>query len=155
MRRFLVPGLALALVVAFPALGSAQTDQFLVSINVQADCIIQVDDLNLGAVTDLMAPVTAVTQGMVTCNSEIPVEVSFDVGSAGGSYNSRWLDSGLGYTVSYNLYRDMGHTEILGDGSGGTVTISLITLGGQEAFTILRRPIPDSFSLCPGPTPRL
>jgi spore coat protein U-like protein len=44
--------------------------------------------------------------------------------------------AGTTYTINYNLYTTVGNTNIWGDGTGGTVTVSGIGLGINQANTV-------------------
>lgn len=131
--------IGLAFVLGFAVAGSvkAQTsDTFQVSITVANDCTITVADLPFGTVTSLAANIDQTTTGSVTCTSVGPVSVSFDEGSGGTStFAVRQMEFGA-ETINYNLYRDAGFSEILGDGTGSTFTIDFTSTGAADALTI-------------------
>ena len=140
MRKILVSSGAVVLVsLVCAATASAQTTSsttFDVSITIENSCTVAVDDLSFGAVTDLTAAVPASTTGTVTCTATAPVAVSFDAGTGGTStFAGRQMASGAN-TIDFNLYRDAPRTEILGDATGGTVTIGLTSTGGADGFTV-------------------
>lgn len=131
-----VPGFFLL----FAGIASAQTatDQFVVSITVENDCTVQVDDLNFGTVVDLTPEIDADTTGTVSCTGIAPVSVSLDAGTGGAStFATRQMEGPD--TIDYNLYRDPARTEILGDGSAGTFTIDFTSTGGADPFEIYGR----------------
>jgi spore coat protein U-like protein len=39
-------------------------------------------------------------------------------------------------TINYNLYRDVAHTQVLGNGTGSTFTIPLTSTGGADGFSV-------------------
>jgi spore coat protein U-like protein len=139
MYKYAITSLALCVAVASsasPGLAQTDTDQFVVSITVDQDCFVSVDNLFFGAVTDLTPEISGATTGTVTCTAIAPVSVSFDPGTGGAStFATRQMESN-GETVDYNLYADAAHTEILGDGTGGTVTIDFTSMGDHDPFDI-------------------
>jgi spore coat protein U-like protein len=124
------------LVLSIQVVAQTANDTFLVSITVENDCVITVNDLSFGTVNDLTPSISSSTTGSVTCTGIAPVSVSFDAGTGGTStFAIRQMDDGTD-TIDYNLYRDAGNTEILGDGSGGTFTIDFTSTGGADAFDV-------------------
>lgn len=122
--------------LAGPTLAQTATDVFVVSITIENACTIDVTDLSFGTASDLSSSIAASTSGTVTCTSTNPVAISFDPGSGGSStFATRHMESGV-ETIDYNLYRDAAHTEILGDGSGGTFTIGVTSTGGADPFDV-------------------
>lgn len=130
----------LALLIASPQSVAAQsTAEFDVSITVENSCTIAVTDLDFGTVSDLTSAQDAATTGSVTCTGATPVSVAFNAGTvAGSSLASRLLGFGA-ETITFNLYRDAGRTEVLGDGTGGTVTIDFTSTGGADALSVFGR----------------
>jgi spore coat protein U-like protein len=131
---------ALALSLAFfstPLLSQTADTTFVVSITVENDCTISVNDLNFGTVNDLTPSISGATTGSVTCTGVAPVSISFDPGTGGAStFATRQMDDGGVNTIDYNLYRDVANTEILGDGTGGTFTIDFVSSGGADPFDV-------------------
>jgi spore coat protein U-like protein len=122
--------------------GQTASDAFQVSITVQNECTITVNDLDFGTVSDLVASVDGATTGTVTCTGVAPVSIAFDAGTGGSStYGTRQMASG-GETINYNLYREPTHTEVLGDGTGGTFVIELTSTGGADGFSVYARTAP-------------
>jgi spore coat protein U-like protein len=79
--------------------------------------------------TDATGSITyACTQG----NGTVNVVISIDRGRS-GSFN-RAMSSGL-EQMSYNLYLDVGHTQIWGDGSSGTTTLQDKVPGNNHPVT--------------------
>ncbi len=73
----------------------------------------------------------------VTCSAPVAgVQVKFDAGlNSTGSFSARKLKSLSGQTLRYNLYTDVAHTKIWGDGTTGTYTQQgqILTIYGQLA----------------------
>lgn len=125
-----------ALLLSTPVLSATDDTTFLVSITVENSCTISVNDLNFGTVNDLTPSISGSTTGSVTCTGVAPVSVSFDAGTGGtSSFATRQMDDGTN-NIDYNLYRDAAHTEILGDGTGGTFTVDFTSTGGADAFSV-------------------
>lgn len=117
------------------AAGTANT-QFEVSIIVENNCTVAVNPLVFASTDTLANDVDGATDGSITCTGTSPVTVSFNAGDVGGSTLATRLLSNGTDTVTYNLYRDAGRTEILGDASGGTVTIAST---GTSTFDVYGR----------------
>ncbi|MEK9501363.1 Csu type fimbrial protein [Gaopeijia maritima] len=137
-------GIALIVVTALCAVGpqslSAQsTAEFDVSITVENSCTIAVTDLDFGTVSDLTSAQDAATTGSVTCTGATPVSVSFNAGTVAGSTMAARLLGFGAETITFNLYRDSGRTEVLGDGTGGTVTIDFTSTGGADGLSVFGR----------------
>lgn len=113
-------------------------------------CTVSVPSISFGSY-DTVNPVSVVQSLTVTCGkgSEKGV-VSYSAGS--GSYASRVLTSGSsGDTLQYNLYGDAAHTQLLGDGSSGTVTQSFQTLGHSPSTSIpIYAHLPGGQNVAPG-----
>ena len=118
------------------AAGTANT-QFQVSIIVENNCTVSVNPLVFPNSNTLAAAVDGATTGSITCSGTSPVTVSFNEGDvAGSTLATRLLSNGTD-TVTYDLYRDAGRTELLGDGTtGGTVTIART---GTSTFDVYGR----------------
>ncbi|MPZ17797.1 MAG: spore coat U domain-containing protein [Luteitalea sp.] len=139
MARLSITTLAVAIawtLLVAPASAQTAAATFDVSITVEADCTITVDDLSFGTVADLTPEIAATTTGTVACTGISPVSVSFDPGTGGAStFATREMALGSD-TIDYNLYADAAHTEILGDGTTGTVTIDFTSTGGDDGFDV-------------------
>ena len=55
-----------------------------------------------------------------------------------GTYSPRRMSSG-GNTLDYNLFRDAGHSQIWGDGTGGSSTVAGSLLLGNRDHTVYGR----------------
>lgn len=123
---------------------STATDTFVVSITLQNQCTVQVDDLNLGTVDTLTPAHGGTVNGTAVCTAIAPVAISFDVGTGGGTLAERTLvRSGGAETVTFNLYRDAAFTEILGSGTSGTFTIGFTSTGGTDTFPVYAQTAPN------------
>ncbi len=70
----------------------------------------------------------------VTCTGNVGDSASYtiSISSGFGSFAARKMVSGSKSLV-YNLYTDSGHTQVWGDGTGGTTTVSgIITLSSSS-----------------------
>lgn len=90
----------------------------------------------------------------VTCNAPaknpaVPVSLSLAAGSS-GSFALRRMSSTSGGALNYNLYSDAAKTIIMGDGSGGSVSLSsVISKTTPWNITIYGR-IPARQNVSPG-----
>lgn len=90
----------------------------------------------------------------VTCNAPVqnpavPVRLDLTAGSS-GSFALRRMSSTSGGGLNYNLYSDAAKTTILGDGSGGSASISsVISKNAPWNITIYGR-IPARQNVAPG-----
>ena len=141
-RTLFVPLSALTVFLALLLAGSTAsaqtaTDTFDVTITVENSCTITVNNLDFGDVNDLTPIIAASTTGSVTCTAAAPVTVSFNVGSGGGTYVERLMAKGAD-TIAYNLHSDAAATgaNVLGDGSGVTLTIGITSTGGADPFSV-------------------
>ena len=113
-----------ALVAATLAIASADagtlSPTFVVQVTVQNSCVATFNVVNFGTVTDASS-LSASAADSVTCTNVGPVTVTFDNGTGGGTaVTARKMANGAN-TISYNLYKDAGHTSVLFDGvTGGT-----------------------------------
>ena len=127
--------LALALsssLFAGAAFAATDDDQFTVSITIDNVCTVSVADMNFNTQTDITSSVTATANGNVDCTGAGPWAVDFSTGGSGG-FASRRMANGSN-NIQYNLYRNSGHTDVLGDGTtGGTVVLNGT---GDNGFTI-------------------
>lgn len=76
---------------------------------------------SLGTPNDSAATIT------VTCSAVVQLLVAYNIQiSAGGSGNpaARRMSNGSGGLMNYQIYSDLLHTKVWGDGSGGTQTVS-------------------------------
>ena len=58
----------------------------------------------------------------VTCNKAIPYNIALSPGNS-GTYSPRSMTNG-GNQLAYNLYSDAGYSQVWGNGTGGSSTVS-------------------------------
>jgi spore coat protein U-like protein len=127
-----VAALALASSAAFAGTAS---DDFVVSITLENDCAINFSDVDHGSSPSLASGDDATGAGTITCTFKDGYSIAMNVGTGGGTYASRTMTNGID-TLTFNLYRDAAHTEILGDGTSGTVLLSGNSTGGSTANSL-------------------
>lgn len=98
--------IATAALLAAPALAAAGTasDSMQVSLNLQNNCTIAIDDLAFGVRSSLAANIDAQTQMRVRCtgiSSQLRVDVD---GGGSGDIHARRMTDGNGNSVNYQLY---------------------------------------------------
>lgn len=90
---------------------------------VLAQCNVSASGVNFGTYDPFAGlPVDSTGTVTVSCLLSLGYSVAVSEGNS-GSFLSRTLISG-GNILNYNLYTDVTHSTILGDGSGGTSTIT-------------------------------
>jgi spore coat protein U-like protein len=101
----------------------------LISLNAPgATCGVSALDLAFGNY-DPFAPADRDSRGSITvsCQSalveSVPITVALTAG-ASGSFTSRQMPSGVGFSLRYNLYSNAARTMVWGDGTGGSSTVS-------------------------------
>ena len=114
------------LALAGGAQAAVDTVNFVVTANVVAFCDVDATDLPFG---DFDATVDVANTSTITvnCTNQHPYTLMMDQGDATGStIANRTLENAGGDLLTYNLYTDLGHTDIWGDtlatGVGGTGT---------------------------------
>jgi spore coat protein U-like protein len=125
--------IASVLAAATLAIGNAgattATSSLTVQVTIVNSCTVTTPTLNFGAaVNSLIAAISVSVTGNVTCTGTSPVTVSFSTGA--GTYVQRKMTNGAPF-VNYNIYKEAGHINVLGDGTGATVTIPLTPSGGN------------------------
>jgi spore coat protein U-like protein len=84
----------------------------------------------------------------VNCDGATTVTISLTVGS--GTFANRTLSRGLN-SVGYNLYADAGYTQVWGDGTGGTITVSCsFSAPGTQSIPVYGRIRGGQQSATPG-----
>jgi len=115
--------------------GSSDTT-FTVSATVTPNCLVSATTLDFGSTGVLNANVDATNTISVTCTSGTPWNATLSAGaSAGGTVVLRKMTGPGGATVDYTIYRNSAHTEIWGDGTSGTYTVSGTGTGLAQAQT--------------------
>jgi spore coat protein U-like protein len=94
---------------------AVDTVNFQVTANVVAFCDVDAQDLAFGDF-DATADIAATSTITVNCTNLHPFTLTMDAGDAtGSSIASRTLENAGGDLLTYNLYTDLGHTDIWGD----------------------------------------
>ncbi len=89
----------------------------------------------------LSAPTDSTGAVSIYCNQENIITVSIGPSTTSGSFNPRQMKLTTGTDLmDYNLYRDASRTQIWGDGTGGTFTVSgNLTRKGTENYIVYGR----------------
>ena len=131
-----------ASLLVVPAAGLAGTASGSLTVNatVTANCTVSTSAVNFGSVNTLSgSPVDATGGVTVTCTNGTGWTASSDVGSGGGAtFASRKMASG-GNLLNYTLYTDAARTNVWGDGTGSTATVTGTGSGVAQNFTIYGR----------------
>lgn len=125
------------------------TANFNVTITIQAQCSIAATTLDFGSQPGVItANVDSTNTISVTCTNTTPWTVSLSTGSS-AAFDPRTMTGPGGATVDYNIYRDAARTEIWGDGTGGTFTVTGTGNGGTQPQTGYGR-VPPQAAPTPG-----
>ena len=93
-----------------------------------AACTVSLGNLSFGPYDPLSsAPATTSGNAVVTCNDSPPPTVQIQLSASsvsGGFFPRRCSCAVVGDTLDYNLYADIGATQVWGDGTAGTATRS-------------------------------
>lgn len=135
MSMFIRTALAAALLAAAPLASAAtDTDTMTVSITIENSCTVDAGDMAFGNQTSLSAAVTATATVSVDCTNQGAIDVAFS-----GDPDARQMTGPGAATINYELHRDAARTQVLGDGSSGSVTINGTSTGGVENYTVYGR----------------
>ena len=149
--KFVLP----AAVVGFLALGPASmpataataTATFLVSTSVAATCTISTTPLAFGSYTGAISQIN--TSVAVTCTNTTPYNVGLNAGVAtGATVTNRSMTGPASALLSYQLFRDAGHTLNWGV-TVGTDTVSVTGNGSAQVATVYGQ-IPAGQFVSPG-----
>ena len=104
------------------------------NLNVQAVALGNYDFLS-------RQPLNGVGHIIVTCDAATSYHISMSPGA--GNYTNRLLSSGS-HQLIYNLYTDINHIAVWGDGSGGSTSVSGNASGtGSSDDKIIYASVPD------------
>jgi spore coat protein U-like protein len=146
------------LAIALPSLlagAATTTTTFNVQIIIQAQCTISATTLDFGTAGVLNANVDSTNTITVTCTNTTPWVVSLNAGTgASGTVVLRKMTGTppSTATVDYTIYRDAARTEIWGDGTSGTFTVTGTGTGSGQPLTGFGRvppqatPAPDTYT---------
>lgn len=87
-----------------------------------ATCSLNVQGVNFGSY-DFMSSQNLDSTGHVTVTCDVSSSFSISLSTGAGTYASRTMQNGA-HQLSYNLYTDVAHTMVWGDGTGGSVVVS-------------------------------
>lgn len=128
-------GLA-ALAVSAAVDATTTTGSFTVQAVINSACNVSATTLNFGTYNPANASaLTGTSTISVYCTSGSAYTTSLNVGSGGGTFAARTLSSG-GNTLDFNLYRDAAYSQIWGDGTASTYTVTGTGSGLLTANTI-------------------
>ncbi|MBW3567429.1 MAG: spore coat U domain-containing protein [Proteobacteria bacterium] len=95
-------------------------------------CTVTSTTLSFGVIDPLMDGQRDSTANIsISCPATTVYSIALSTGS--GTYNQRTLLSGI-HVLNYNLYTDSQRTQIWGDGSGGTWTVSGVAAEGSHTI---------------------
>lgn len=146
MRLILAGTMVLA---PFGVLAQTATGDFDVRITIAAECqIVSTPDLDFGSAGVLTDNVDATTTLQVACTASTPYDIGLNEGvGPEATITTRQMASG-GDTVSYQLFRDAGHTANWGN-TVGTDTQSGTGTGATQSYTVYGR-VPSQTTPAPG-----
>ncbi|HJD67965.1 MAG: spore coat U domain-containing protein [Rickettsia endosymbiont of Graphium doson] len=119
---------------------------FLISLalscQTMATCSVSVPTVGFGNVSTSSSKTTSVTAS-VTCSALISLIVSYTLKFSTGSaniYNPRNMKNSNSNILTYNLYKDAAHSQILGNGTSSTVTI-------QDSYLLALGPVTRNYTI--------
>ena len=113
-----------ALFVCPPTEAATASNTFTVQAVINSSCNVSATTLNFGTYDPTSATALNGTSTLsVFCTAGTPYTSALNVGSGGGSFVTRTIANG-GNLLNYNLFRDAAHSQVWGDGSGSTFTVS-------------------------------
>jgi spore coat protein U-like protein len=129
--------------LALGPLANAATGTGTLTVNatVVSACVVSATTLNFGSSIDPTAavvPLAATSTMTVLCTATTPYSIALNAGAnAGGAANfsARAIKNGT-RTLGYQLYADLGHTTVWGDGSSASSLSSGVGLGTNQTLTI-------------------
>jgi len=124
--------------VCTTTLSNAARWTFVVRAVVGTTCSLSAANIDFGQLGVLTEAVNTTGVISTTCTNGAPYSLALNAGSsAGATVNSRKLTrSGGSDTLAYSLYRDAGRTQIWGDGTSGTSTVSVTGSGQTQTATV-------------------
>lgn len=97
-------------------------------------CTLDATSLGFGTINPLTAVDHESTSDIsVTCPESTTYSLALSAGA--GSFEQRLMEDG-GQSLEYNLYTDSAHTQIWGDGSGISVTVSGTADSSGQTHTV-------------------
>ena len=129
-----------AITLAFPGVSRAgtATSSIAVSATIPSTCTISAGALGFGTYNSNSATaVTATSTLTVNCVLLAAYTVSLSKGTA-ATFSPRTMtftSGGTTYNLNYNIYTDVAHTLIWGDGSASTNTVAGVGTGVNQSLT--------------------
>jgi spore coat protein U-like protein len=106
------------------AQATTTSNTFTVQAVISSSCNVSATTLNFGTYDPTSATALNGTSTVsIFCTSGTPYAAALNVGSGGGSFTARTVANG-GNTLNYNLFRDAARSQVWGDASGSTFTVS-------------------------------
>jgi len=118
-----------------------------------AQCNVTATPLNFGAYDPLSSvPLNSTGSFSIICN---PNKQTFNIilqltAGNSGSYAQRSMSSGGGTALNYNIYTNAAQTTILGDGSGGSVSLTQTVTRQTPWFVTFYGQVPPLQNVIPG-----
>ena len=124
----------LGVVSSGPAVAATATTTMSVSLIIQSGCAVSATALDFGTAAVLAVPIYQTSNVNVTCTDETAYNIGLDNGANALSGQRRMIGP-ASETVSYNLYRDSGHTLAWGN-TIGTNTVTAAGTGNAQLFIV-------------------
>jgi spore coat protein U-like protein len=136
MHKILTATLAAGVMAAGVAQSATTGTSFAVTATVQATCSATAAALAFPAYTPGTGAQTANTTISVKCTKNAPFTVALNAGATTGtSFAQRLMGSGAN-TLQYQLYKDAAFTNVFGDGTASTQTVTGTGLGIATANSV-------------------
>jgi spore coat protein U-like protein len=126
------------------------TFRFKVSAEVEGSCGLEASPLSFGIVGNLSTAVEANTSITVHCRNRTPYNITMDAGRGySGTVLVRQMSRTVGQlTLNYQLFSNATRTEVWGDSTLGTSTVTGVGNGSDQILrvygTLLAQPIPGT-----------
>lgn len=114
---------------------------FTASATVVNDCVISANTLDFGTSGVLRTAIDANGSLSVRCTLNAPYSIALNAGTGSGASvaTRRMTRSGGTQTVNYQLFRNAARTELWGDGTNGTLTVSGTGTGIAQTINLYGR----------------
>jgi spore coat protein U-like protein len=134
----LVTGLLMGTAYVGVASANTSTGSIAVTSNVVGSCTVAGAPFPFGAYSNTLIQTSVASGVSATCTNGESYTISFNNGiGTGASYTKRVLTGSFsGSTLAYELYKDSGYSQILGDGTNSTATITGTGNGSAQTYTI-------------------
>ena len=140
---------ACAAAFATPASADTKNTNLGVSATVTANCSVVANPVSFGNIDTLSSTAVLGTGSIqVTCTNGAGWTAQADIGAGSGATFATRRMTYSGNTLNYTLYRDAARTEIWGDGTSSTYTVTGTGNGSVQTFNVYGR-IPGSQTSAP------